>query len=420
MKDDITAFQEFLSVNLELQKEVEFLRSKYDPGVLSVKDTCEFLRNDLIPFARSKGYNFTVEDYINHEIEEEQSLLHEDFMNVSGGLPPFKLSYMLLIATSIVLGGSAGAVWSRNSKPKVSYKNYSEKKSKPNTYESEDQEEDSKDEEDEASLKENPSKDVQNSPVLSTPRLGEINPFERPQPQQAPHFQQRQPYIANAQPFQSRKNVPPKQHNATPGGAVASSSSPSPSKSVASAPSSPNKTASKSVVERVIEGYLQKKNGYEDALKQISNGKKETHWMWYIFPQLSGLGESDISKSYGLTLEDAKKLLSDNRFRDKYFVLMDSVKYNRVNQGIDLKNMFCNDRLKFLSSLALFYFAMIVTEGPEKVPQPMRILVKLNITDSVALKQFNVTYEKLKAENNWNGSYAQQVWDYFRDSACSA
>ena len=41
-------------------------------------------------------------------------------------------------------------------------------------------------------------------------------------------------------------------------------------------------------------------NTYETALNEIKNGKKETHWMWFIFPQLRGLGTSSISRYYGL------------------------------------------------------------------------------------------------------------------------
>ena len=33
-------------------------------------------------------------------------------------------------------------------------------------------------------------------------------------------------------------------------------------------------------------------NTYDTALKEIQNGQKETHWMWFIFPQLVGLGYS--------------------------------------------------------------------------------------------------------------------------------
>ena len=40
---------------------------------------------------------------------------------------------------------------------------------------------------------------------------------------------------------------------------------------------------------------------YERALKEIKNGRKQTHWMWFIFPQIAGLGYSDITKYYAIT-----------------------------------------------------------------------------------------------------------------------
>ena len=39
---------------------------------------------------------------------------------------------------------------------------------------------------------------------------------------------------------------------------------------------------------------------YEQALAEISSGLKESHWMWYIFPQLDGLGLSSTSKHYAI------------------------------------------------------------------------------------------------------------------------
>jgi uncharacterized protein (DUF1810 family) len=51
---------------------------------------------------------------------------------------------------------------------------------------------------------------------------------------------------------------------------------------------------------------------YEAALKEIRNGKKETHWMWFVFPQLRGLGKSSMSQTYGLAdLDEAKAYLAD-------------------------------------------------------------------------------------------------------------
>jgi uncharacterized protein (DUF1810 family) len=39
---------------------------------------------------------------------------------------------------------------------------------------------------------------------------------------------------------------------------------------------------------------------YETALSEIKNGRKQSHWMWYIFPQIQGLGFSDTSRFYAI------------------------------------------------------------------------------------------------------------------------
>ena len=40
---------------------------------------------------------------------------------------------------------------------------------------------------------------------------------------------------------------------------------------------------------------------YPIAMKEIQNGKKLSHWMWYIFPQLASLGHSSNAKYYGIS-----------------------------------------------------------------------------------------------------------------------
>ncbi|GAB2806318.1 DUF1810 domain-containing protein [Ferruginibacter profundus] len=47
---------------------------------------------------------------------------------------------------------------------------------------------------------------------------------------------------------------------------------------------------------------------YDIALSEIKNGEKETHWMWYVFPQIKGLGISDKAKFYAL--EDIAESIS--------------------------------------------------------------------------------------------------------------
>ena len=49
---------------------------------------------------------------------------------------------------------------------------------------------------------------------------------------------------------------------------------------------------------------------YDTALREIRGGRKRSHWMWYIFPQLKGLGYSSTSQYYGIRdLEEAKAYL---------------------------------------------------------------------------------------------------------------
>lgn len=50
---------------------------------------------------------------------------------------------------------------------------------------------------------------------------------------------------------------------------------------------------------------------YEQALSEIKNGRKRSHWMWYIFPQFAGLGFSATSKRYSIkSIAEAQAYLS--------------------------------------------------------------------------------------------------------------
>jgi uncharacterized protein (DUF1810 family) len=51
-------------------------------------------------------------------------------------------------------------------------------------------------------------------------------------------------------------------------------------------------------------------NKYQDAFDEIQNGRKESHWMWYVFPQISGLGRSELAIYYAIKdLEEAQDYL---------------------------------------------------------------------------------------------------------------
>ena len=53
------------------------------------------------------------------------------------------------------------------------------------------------------------------------------------------------------------------------------------------------------------------KESYNIALNEIRSGEKRTHWIWYIFPQLRGLGKTTRSYTYGIEdIDEAKSYLA--------------------------------------------------------------------------------------------------------------
>lgn len=60
-------------------------------------------------------------------------------------------------------------------------------------------------------------------------------------------------------------------------------------------------------LERFVEAQ---KDDYRQALSEVRAGRKRTHWMWYIFPQLDGLAMSETSKFYSIkSLDEARAYL---------------------------------------------------------------------------------------------------------------
>ena len=51
---------------------------------------------------------------------------------------------------------------------------------------------------------------------------------------------------------------------------------------------------------------------YEQALSELQRGRKQSHWMWYVFPQLDGLGSSSTSRFYSIKSEDEARAYLDH------------------------------------------------------------------------------------------------------------
>lgn len=59
-----------------------------------------------------------------------------------------------------------------------------------------------------------------------------------------------------------------------------------------------------------LQRFLDAQQGiYEQALAEVKNGKKYSHWIWYIFPQLKGLGMSYNSQYYGISSKEKLSLI---------------------------------------------------------------------------------------------------------------
>ena len=51
---------------------------------------------------------------------------------------------------------------------------------------------------------------------------------------------------------------------------------------------------------------------YDHAVEELRRGRKTSHWMWFVFPQVAGLGESSLSRRYAISsLEEARAYLSN-------------------------------------------------------------------------------------------------------------
>lgn len=95
---------------------------------------------------------------------------------------------------------------------------------------------------------------------------------------------------------------------------------------------------------------------YTEALAEIRRGRKRTHWMWFIFPQLAGLGRSEIAQHFAIgSIDEAKAYLTDPivgpRLREAVAALQDLQDVSAIDVFGEI------DALKLRSSLTLFSMA---------------------------------------------------------------
>ena len=103
-------------------------------------------------------------------------------------------------------------------------------------------------------------------------------------------------------------------------------------------------------IDRFIEAQ-DKYNTYQTALEEVKAGRKRTHWIWYIFPQMRGLGTSEMSKFYGINGRDeATQYINHPVLRDRLVEITEAV----YNSDKTVYEIFGNDAIKVRSCMLLF------------------------------------------------------------------
>ncbi len=92
---------------------------------------------------------------------------------------------------------------------------------------------------------------------------------------------------------------------------------------------------------------------YETALSEITDGQKLSHWMWYIFPQLRGLGYSPMAYTYGIQgLEEAQAYLEHPILSARLMEISEALLLHQDCRIEDILGTV--DALKLRSSMTLF------------------------------------------------------------------
>ena len=126
---------------------------------------------------------------------------------------------------------------------------------------------------------------------------------------------------------------------------------------------------------------------YEVALSEIKDGYKRTHWIWYIFPQLKGLGQSYNSEYYGLdSVDEVIEYMRNPYLRNNMIEICNEL--YKLDDSIE--NIFgYPDYLKLNSCMTLFEYSI----------QGEKIFGKI-IDKFYNGKRDSVTLEMLERNNN--------------------
>jgi uncharacterized protein (DUF1810 family) len=137
-----------------------------------------------------------------------------------------------------------------------------------------------------------------------------------------------------------------------------------------------------------LKRFLDAQEGvYERALAELKAGRKRSHWMWYIFPQIEGLGHSPTARHYSIkSMEEARQYLSHPVLGKKLLECTEAV---LALKGRSVSEIFAYpDDLKFKSSMTLFEKAAapdsVFSSALERYCHGQRDAATLRLTETVS------------------------------------
>ncbi len=94
---------------------------------------------------------------------------------------------------------------------------------------------------------------------------------------------------------------------------------------------------------------------FDTALNELSAGRKMSHWMWYIFPQIKGLGMSELSMYYSIqSIDEARAYINNAYLRDHMNMLLDILLHQGTSNATEI--FLSPDDMKLKSSMTLFAY----------------------------------------------------------------
>ena len=116
-----------------------------------------------------------------------------------------------------------------------------------------------------------------------------------------------------------------------------------------------------SALDRFVQA--QDSGAYAQAMAELQAGAKRSHWIWFVFPQLAGLGSSPMAETYGLQgVEEATAYLRHPVLRERLLTAMNAVRASASAEAsadkhsTSLRTLMGSqiDALKLVSSMTLF------------------------------------------------------------------